>query len=565
MEEKAPTQDVILVQPTPSSQQSSLVADLVEHKLSEAEVMDQLAVMYDLYGLHDLGDLGEISFSLLDSSPDGSISLRLNTSARLTAPQEPRQDLSCNFATRQDRHQVSAGTSNMFAYPKAQVPEKLMYEPMQYTVDHLAFPEYMMVHQSGMPALISDPSPVPNGAVSYCSSMHVYQSIRRESDTLLRQELPLPSTGFSRIVSHQAPSSLRTRRTELTNWTEFAELEQQSREQANSLPSLVPRKRGRPRKERSSIKPLPSRSYRVAEAVEEDAPLEEKENLPCIPLRDRDEVGSLASGEEEEGQDIGSTFEEPLAGTFPKPPYSYSALVTLALKNSKTGRLTVRDIYNFMCNHFPYFRTAPAGWKNSVRHNLSLNPAFLKILGDTGPARARTACRWTMNPERYRKMNDEIGKFRGKALFQILSSMRNSELLKSLEEGTFSDFGRAVRDVPVQEKKAGHRRRAKKRKDIAVVEPRVSAIQGILNSARDDSRSSFDGSIYQSFSCVAPAKPRSPLAVHPSSPCLGQRAFTESDPLNRCKVRRVLEGAWGEGFDPSYPSTEECGVDRLPC
>lgn len=57
----------------------------------------------------------------------------------------------------------------------------------------------------------------------------------------------------------------------------------------------------------------------------------------------------------------------------------YSCLIAMSLQKSKTGALPVSDIYSFMMENFPYFKTAPDGWKNSVRHNLSLNKCFEKV------------------------------------------------------------------------------------------------------------------------------------------------------------------------------------------
>ncbi|KAJ1930417.1 hypothetical protein IWQ60_000283 [Tieghemiomyces parasiticus] len=62
-----------------------------------------------------------------------------------------------------------------------------------------------------------------------------------------------------------------------------------------------------------------------------------------------------------------------------KPSLSYAALITKAIVESPTHKLTLNSIYNYVQENFPYFRTAPGGWKNSIRHNLSLNKAFQRI------------------------------------------------------------------------------------------------------------------------------------------------------------------------------------------
>ncbi|KAJ8270006.1 hypothetical protein GJAV_G00109250 [Gymnothorax javanicus] len=62
-----------------------------------------------------------------------------------------------------------------------------------------------------------------------------------------------------------------------------------------------------------------------------------------------------------------------------KPPFSFSCLIFMAIEDSPSKRLPVKDIYGWILHHFPYFASAPTGWKNSVRHNLSLNKCFKKV------------------------------------------------------------------------------------------------------------------------------------------------------------------------------------------
>lgn len=61
-----------------------------------------------------------------------------------------------------------------------------------------------------------------------------------------------------------------------------------------------------------------------------------------------------------------------------KKDFSYASLISQALLNSPNNRLTLKEIYNYISTNYPEFTAKKKGWQNSIRHNLSLNKAFLK-------------------------------------------------------------------------------------------------------------------------------------------------------------------------------------------
>ncbi|XP_029021261.1 forkhead box protein N2 isoform X2 [Betta splendens] len=89
---------------------------------------------------------------------------------------------------------------------------------------------------------------------------------------------------------------------------------------------------------------------------------------------------------------------QPLPPALAKPPYSFSSLIFMAIEDSPNKRLPVKDIYDWIVNNFPYYRTASGGWRNSVRHNLSLSKSFRRIQRDKSQSVGKGSL-WCVCPE----------------------------------------------------------------------------------------------------------------------------------------------------------------------
>uniref|UniRef100_A0A665WHD6 Forkhead box Q2 n=1 Tax=Echeneis naucrates TaxID=173247 RepID=A0A665WHD6_ECHNA len=85
------------------------------------------------------------------------------------------------------------------------------------------------------------------------------------------------------------------------------------------------------------------------------------------------------------------------SGTPDKPNQSYIALISKAILASEQKKLLLCDIYQWIMDHYPYFKSKDKNWRNSVRHNLSLNDCFIKAgRSDNGKGHF-----WAIHPSNY--------------------------------------------------------------------------------------------------------------------------------------------------------------------
>ncbi|XP_068922687.1 forkhead box protein R1 [Petaurus breviceps papuanus] len=157
------------------------------------------------------------------------------------------------------------------------------------------------------------------------------------------------------------------------------------------------------------------------------ASTKEKDENTSMTLTSPLKVGFFRGCQRQVGTQTGAQW--------PRPPLNYCHLISLALKNSPSKGLNVQEIYNFTRQHFPFFQTAPEGWKNTIRHNLCFRGSFEKapVSPEKGTTTSRSrSCRWRLTKEGYRRFKGEVRALASARLHSIQNCMSQPEMMSTL-------------------------------------------------------------------------------------------------------------------------------------
>ncbi|KAG8594270.1 hypothetical protein GDO81_001137 [Engystomops pustulosus] len=99
-----------------------------------------------------------------------------------------------------------------------------------------------------------------------------------------------------------------------------------------------------------------------------DHPISSQESPMILPTNNSDKIKL---------ENMERTMKED-SNILEKPNQSYIALISRAILSTTEKRLQLSDIYQWIMDTYPYYHNQDKSWRNSVRHNLSLNECFIK-------------------------------------------------------------------------------------------------------------------------------------------------------------------------------------------
>jgi forkhead transcription factor HCM1 len=114
-------------------------------------------------------------------------------------------------------------------------------------------------------------------------------------------------------------------------------------------------------------------------------PAQKRTLLEAAPIHESRPLKKAKAEEPQEKDEPQDLKELPAPDSFAplhddgtKPTHSYAQLIGMSILRATNRRLTLAQIYKWISDTYSFYSATDAGWQNSIRHNLSLNKAFIK-------------------------------------------------------------------------------------------------------------------------------------------------------------------------------------------
>ncbi len=102
-----------------------------------------------------------------------------------------------------------------------------------------------------------------------------------------------------------------------------------------------------------------------------------------------------------------------------KPATTYLELIGRAILSVPRRKMILVHIYDYILEHYTYYRTAKSTWKNAVRHNLSTHECFIK----NGRAENGRGYFWSIHPANIKAFT--MGDFRRREAMRRVQEVNN--------------------------------------------------------------------------------------------------------------------------------------------
>uniref|UniRef100_A0A0N4ZE92 Fork-head domain-containing protein n=1 Tax=Parastrongyloides trichosuri TaxID=131310 RepID=A0A0N4ZE92_PARTI len=399
------------------------------------------------------------------------------------------QNFSSNNITYEDSQQyIVQGSDNIASYSNRQTPEadinhinyniidcsrEVIYEESNYVADD-DIPSFSGYNDNIQINYLGDDGSFDPSSLYYTEEPKQYGTTRNVilnpdnlyeviNDDLSREEL---TTTLPQYVSYMPiasssliPSSKNSNKTSVLRQMLARKTPEPSLQKGSVNVRVIKSDIEIPQTETTNPSRSSSLEIRPPEKVSESRTISRNSSEPCSgasigtiieneysPFHTSDEHSTKQNNGENREQvvkkfdeDIEFKHKFELNSAYEKPQLPYAAFVTLILNNLNTEAISVSEVYDGIIFLFPHFETAYEGWRNSIRHNLSMSRLYQKVEARIQIG-SRKACMWSMVKTEEPFNFNEVHKIDENLVDHIKSTMRFPQLWFPLTKGDLKLF-----------------------------------------------------------------------------------------------------------------------------